>query len=107
ELIPRTTRAQKMDALSSMSTVAGYKAALMAAVTLGKFFPLLMTAAGTIAPARVFILGAGVAGLQAIAPSRRLGAVVEAFDVRPAVREEVQSLGGTFVALDLTDEKLL
>jgi H+-translocating NAD(P) transhydrogenase subunit alpha len=99
--IPRTTRAQRMDALSAMSTVAGYKAALLGATTLGKFFPLLMTAAGTIAPARVFILGAGVAGLQAIATSRRLGAVVEAFDVRPAVREEVQSLGATFVALDL------
>jgi NAD(P) transhydrogenase subunit alpha len=107
ELIPRTTRAQKMDALSSMSTVAGYKAVLMAATTLGKFFPLLMTAAGTIAPARVFVLGAGVAGLQAIATSRRLGAVVEAFDVRPAVREEVQSLGATFVALDLADEKMV
>ena len=86
-----------MDALSSMSTVAGYKAVLLAADSLGKFFPLLMTAAGTIAPARVFVLGAGVAGLQAIATARRLGAVVEAFDVRPAVREEVQSLGATFV----------
>jgi NAD(P) transhydrogenase subunit alpha len=101
ELVPRISRAQSMDALSSMSTVAGYKAALMAATSLGKFFPLLMTAAGTIAPARVFVLGAGVAGLQAIATSRRLGAVVEAFDVRPAVREEVQSLGATFVALEL------
>jgi NAD(P) transhydrogenase subunit alpha len=107
ELMPRTTRAQKMDALSSMSTAAGYKAALLAATTLGRFFPLLMTAAGTIAPARVFVLGAGVAGLQAIATSRRLGAVVEAFDVRPAVREEVQSLGATFVHLELTDEKLV
>ncbi len=103
ELVPRITRAQGMDALSSMSTVAGYKAILMAAAGLGKFFPLLMTAAGTIAPARVFVLGAGVAGLQAIATARRLGAVVEAFDVRPAVREEVQSLGATFVQLDLTD----
>src|SRR5881296_4450513 len=101
EMVPRTSRAQKMDALSSMSTVAGYKAVLVAADTLGKFFPLLMTAAGTIAPARVFVLGAGVAGLQAIATARRLGAIVEAFDVRPAVREEVQSLGATFVALEL------
>jgi len=107
ELLPRISRAQNMDALSSMSTVAGYKAALMAANSIGKFFPLLMTAAGTIAPARAFVLGAGVAGLQAIATSRRLGAVVEAFDVRPAVREEVQSLGATFIALDLTDEKLV
>ncbi len=104
ELIPRTSRAQKMDALSSMSTVAGYKAALIAANSLGRFFPLFMTAAGTLTPARVFVLGAGVAGLQAIATSRRLGAVVEAFDVRPAVREEVQSLGATFVSLDLTNE---
>jgi NAD(P) transhydrogenase subunit alpha len=97
ELIPRITRAQKMDALSSMSTVAGYKATLIAANHLGKFFPLLMTAAGTIPPARVFVLGAGVAGLTAIATARRLGAVVEGFDVRPAAREEVQSLGATFV----------
>ena len=101
EMVPRISRAQKMDALSSMSTAAGYKAALLAAGALGKFFPLLMTAAGTIAPARVFVIGAGVAGLQAIATSRRLGAVVEAFDVRPAVREEVQSLGATFVAPEL------
>jgi NAD(P) transhydrogenase subunit alpha len=107
ELVPRITRAQGMDALSSMSTVAGYKAALMAAGALGKFFPLLMTAAGTIAPARVFVLGAGVAGLQVIATSRRLGAVVEAFDVRPAVREEVQSLGATFVQLELTGEAMV
>ena len=104
EMIPRISRAQKMDALSSMSTVAGYKAVLMGAATLGKFFPLLMTAAGTIAPARLFVLGAGVAGLQAIATARRLGAVVEAFDVRPAVREEVQSLGATFVGHELLDE---
>jgi len=104
ELIPRITRAQAMDALSSMSTVAGYKAALLGATALGKFFPLLMTAAGTLAPARVFVLGAGVAGLQAIATARRLGAVLEAFDVRPAVREEVQSLGATFVQLVLTGE---
>ena len=102
ELIPRISRAQKMDALSSMSNVAGYKAALIAANSLSKFFPLLMTAAGTVAPAKVFVLGAGVAGLQAIATSRRLGAVVEAFDVRPAVAEEVQSLGATFVSLDIT-----
>jgi NAD(P) transhydrogenase subunit alpha len=101
EMIPRTSRAQKMDALSSMASVAGYKAALWGAGSLGKFFPLMMTAAGTIAPANVFVLGAGVAGLQAIATSRRLGAVVEAFDVRPAVREEVQSLGGKFVGLEL------
>jgi NAD(P) transhydrogenase subunit alpha len=101
EMVPRISRAQKMDALSSMSTAAGYKAALLAAASLGKFFPLLMTAAGTIAPARVFVIGAGVAGLQAIATSRRLGAVVEAFDVRPAVREEVQSLGANFVAPEL------
>ncbi|MGH7724496.1 MAG: Re/Si-specific NAD(P)(+) transhydrogenase subunit alpha [Candidatus Eiseniibacteriota bacterium] len=97
EKLPRTSRAQKMDALSSMSTVAGYKAVLIAAARLPRFFPLLMTAAGTVPPARVFILGAGVAGLQAIATARRLGAVVEAFDVRPAVREEAQSLGATFV----------
>ena len=104
EMIPRISRAQKMDALSSMSTVAGYKAVLIGAASLGKFFPLLMTAAGTIAPARVFVLGAGVAGLQAIATARRLGAVVEAFDVRPAVRDEVQSLGATFVGHELLDE---
>jgi NAD(P) transhydrogenase subunit alpha len=103
EMIPRISRAQKMDALSSMSTVAGYKAVLLGAGALGKFFPLLMTAAGTIAPARVFVLGAGVAGLQAIATARRLGAVVEAFDVRPAVRDEVQSLGATFVGHELLD----
>jgi NAD(P) transhydrogenase subunit alpha len=104
ERVPRITRAQKMDALSSMSTVAGYKAVLLAASALPRFFPLLMTAAGTIPPARVFVLGAGVAGLQAIATSRRLGAVVEAFDVRPAVREEVQSLGATFVAPEAVSE---
>src|SRR5439155_17386445 len=86
------------------SAFAGYKASLLGATALGKFFPLLMTAAGTIAPARVFVLGAGVAGLLAIATARRLGAVVEAFDVRPAVREEVQSLGAAFVQLDLTDQ---
>ena len=99
--LPRISRAQKMDALSSMATCAGYKAVLLAAHSSGKFFPLLMTAAGTVAPARVFVLGAGVAGLQAIATSRRLGAVVEAFDVRPAVKEEVQSLGATFVDMHL------
>ena len=98
ERLPRTSRAQKMDALSSMATVAGYRAVLLAAERLPRFFPLLMTAAGTIPPARAFVLGAGVAGLTAIATARRLGAVVEAFDVRPAVREEVESLGATFVA---------
>ena len=97
ERLPRTSRAQKMDALSSMATVAGYRAVLLAAARLPRFFPLLMTAAGTIPPARTFVLGAGVAGLTAIATARRLGAVVEAFDVRPAVREEVESLGATFV----------
>ena len=99
--LPRISRAQKMDALSSMASCAGYKAVLLAANASGKFFPLLMTAAGTVAPARVFVLGAGVAGLQAIATARRLGAVVEAFDVRPAVKEEVQSLGATFVDMQL------
>jgi len=98
ERLPRTSRAQKMDALSSMSTVAGYRAVLLAAFRLPRFFPLLMTAAGTIPPARAFVLGAGVAGLTAIATARRLGAVVEAFDVRPAVKEEVESLGATFVS---------
>jgi NAD(P) transhydrogenase subunit alpha len=101
ELMPRITRAQDMDALSAMSTVAGYHIALMAAVRLPRFFPLLMTAAGTITPARVLVLGAGVAGLQAIATAKRLGAVVEAFDIRPAVREQVESLGATFVEVDL------
>ena len=94
EMIPRTSRAQSMDALSSMASVAGYKAALWGAGTLGKFFPLKMTAAGTIAPANVFVLGCGVAGLEALATCRKLGAVVEAYDVRPAVKEEVESLGG-------------
>src|SRR5215475_1993404 len=101
ELIPRTTRAQSMDALSSMATVAGYKAVLIAADILPKLFPMLTTAAGTITPARVLILGVGVAGLQAIATARRLGAVVSAYDVRPAVKEQVQSLGGRFVELQL------
>jgi len=104
ERLPRISRAQSMDALSSMSTAAGYKAVLIAAEALPRFFPLLMTAAGTIAPARVFVLSAGVAGLQAIATARRLGGVVEAFDVRPAVKEEVQSLGATFVAPELASE---
>jgi NAD(P) transhydrogenase subunit alpha len=99
--IPRVTRAQPMDALSSQSTVAGYKAALLAAEHLGKFFPMLTTAAGTIPPARVLVLGAGVAGLQAIATARRLGAVVSAFDVRPVVKEQVESLGAGFLELDV------
>ena len=97
ELLPRITRAQAMDVLSSMATAAGYHAVLMAAVRLPRFMPLLMTAAGTVRPARVLVVGAGVAGLQAIATARRLGAVVEAFDVRPAVREQVESLGARFV----------
>ena len=101
ELVPRTTRAQMMDALSSQSTVAGYKAVLLAANSLQKFFPMLMTAAGTVRPARVLVIGAGVAGLQAIATARRIGAVVEAFDTRPVVKEQVQSLGATFVELDV------
>jgi NAD(P) transhydrogenase subunit alpha len=104
ECIPRLSRAQSMDALSSQATVAGYKAVLLAADALGKFFPRLTTAAGTIAPARVLVIGAGVAGLMAIATARRLGAVVEAFDIRPAVREEVQSLGATFVGMELAAE---
>lgn len=101
ELMPRITRAQPMDALSAMSTIAGYKAVLIAANRLHKFFPLLMTAAGTVTPARVLVIGAGVAGLQAIATARRLGAVVEAYDTRPVAKEQVESLGGKFVALDL------
>jgi NAD(P) transhydrogenase subunit alpha len=101
ELMPRITRAQSMDALSSMATVAGYKAVLLAASTLPRMFPMLMTAAGTVAPARVFIMGAGVAGLQAISAARRLGAKVEAYDVRPAVKEQVQSLGAKFVEVPL------
>jgi NAD(P) transhydrogenase subunit alpha len=99
ELMPRTTRAQSMDALSSMATISGYKAVLIAADTLPKIFPMLTTAAGTITPARVFIMGCGVAGLQAIATARRLGAVVSAYDLRPAVKEQVQSLGGRFVEI--------
>ena len=105
ELVPRTTRAQMMDALSSQSTVAGYKAVLLAANALQKFFPMLMTAAGTVRPARVLVIGAGVAGLQAIATARRIGAVVEAFDTRPVVKEQVQSLGATFVELDVRPEQ--
>ena len=101
ELLPRITRAQSMDALSSMATVAGYKAVLLAAGTLPKMFPMFMTAAGTIKPAKVFIVGAGVAGLQAISAAKRLGAVVSAYDVRPTVREQVESLGGKFVEMDL------
>ncbi|GJQ57953.1 MAG: Re/Si-specific NAD(P)(+) transhydrogenase subunit alpha [Candidatus Scalindua sp. AMX11] len=100
ECIPRLARTQSMDALSSMASIAGYRAVLMAANHLGKFFPLLMTAAGTIPPAKVLILGAGVAGLQAIATARRLGAHVEAFDTRPAVREQVESLGAHFVEME-------
>lgn len=101
ELMPRITRAQSMDVLSSMATIAGYKAVLMAAIRLPKIFPMLMTAAGTLNAAKVFVVGAGVAGLQAIATARRLGAVVEAYDVRPAVKEQVQSLGAKFVELGL------
>jgi NAD(P) transhydrogenase subunit alpha len=101
ELLPRTTRAQAMDVLSSQANIAGYKAVLLAAAELPKMAPMLTTAAGTIAPAKVFVIGAGVAGLSAIATARRLGAVVEAYDVRPAVREEVESLGARFVELPL------
>jgi len=101
ELMPRITRAQSMDVLSSQSTVAGYKAVLIGAAALPKFLPMLTTAAGNVSPAKVFIIGAGVAGLQAIATARRLGGVVSAFDVRPAAREQVLSLGATFVANDL------
>jgi NAD(P) transhydrogenase subunit alpha len=101
ELVPRTTRAQAMDALSSMATVAGYKAVLLAADSVPRMFPMLMTAAGTVPPARVLVLGAGVAGLQAIATARRLGAVVEGYDVRKAAGEQVRSLGATFLEVDL------
>lgn len=104
ELMPRITRAQSMDVLSSMATVAGYRAVLLAATELPKMFPLMMTAAGSLSPARVFVIGAGVAGLQAIATSRRLGAVVQAYDVRPAVREQCESLGAKFVELPLETE---
>src|SRR3989338_6875281 len=102
-LIPRIARAQKMDALSSQRNVAGYKAVLMAADALGKFMPLLMTAAGTISPAKVLVIGAGVAGLQAIATAKRLGAVVEAYDTRPVVKEQVESLGARFIEIPLTE----
>ena len=105
ESIPRITRAQPMDALSSQATVSGYKAVLLAAERLPRFFPMLMTAAGTVAPAKVLVLGAGVAGLQAIATARRLGAVVSGFDVRPVVREQVESLGATFLELGVVGEE--
>lgn len=101
EMMPRISRAQSMDILSSMATIAGYKAVLLAADSLPKIFPMMMTAAGTLAAARVFVVGAGVAGLQAIASARRLGATVQAYDVRPVVREQVESLGGKFVELEL------
>jgi len=101
ELMPRTTRAQSMDALSSMGTICGYKAVLIAADTLPRIFPMLTTAAGTVTPARILVIGAGVAGLQAIATARRLGAVVSAYDMRPASKEQVQSLGGRFVELPI------
>jgi NAD(P) transhydrogenase subunit alpha len=101
ELMPRITRAQSMDALSSMATVAGYKAVLLAADSLPRMFPMLMTAAGTVAPARVLVIGAGVAGLQAIATARRLGAVVSGYDIRAAVKEQIESLGARFIVLDV------
>ena len=104
EMMPRITRAQSMDVLSSMATIAGYKAVLLAANELPKMFPMMMTAAGTVAPAKVFVVGAGVAGLQAIASAKKLGAIVEAYDVRPAVKEQVESLGGKFVELELETE---
>ena len=104
DAIPRITRAQPMDALSSQATVAGYKAVLLAAAALPKFFPMLTTAAGTIAPAKALVIGAGVAGLQAIATARRLGAVVEAFDTRPVVKEQVQSLGAKFLEIELGEQ---
>jgi NAD(P) transhydrogenase subunit alpha len=105
ESIPRITRAQPMDALSSQATVSGYKAVLLAADRLPKFLPMLMTAAGTVAPAKVLVIGAGVAGLQAIATARRLGAVVSGFDVRPVVKEQVESLGATFLELGVVGEE--
>ena len=101
ELIPRTTRAQSMDVLSSLATISGYEAVLLAARALPKIFPMLMTAAGTITPAKVFVIGAGVAGLQAIATARRLGAVVSAYDVRPAVKDQIVSVGAKFISLDV------
>ena len=103
ELMPRITRAQSMDALSSMATIAGYKAVLIAADSLPRMFPMLMTAAGTLTPARVLVIGAGVAGLQAIATARRLGAVVSGYDIRTAVKEQIESLGARFVVLDMGD----
>ena len=104
ELIPRTTRAQSMDALSSQANIAGYKAVLLAAASLPQIFPMMTTAAGTIPPAKVLVLGAGVAGLQAIATARRLGALVEAFDIRPTVKEEVQSVGAKFIEINLEED---
>jgi NAD(P) transhydrogenase subunit alpha len=104
ELMPRITRAQSMDALSSMATISGYKAVLLAAGALPRMFPMLMTAAGTVAPAKVLVIGAGVAGLQAIATARRLGAVVSGYDIRAAVKEQIESLGARFVVLDLGGE---
>ena len=104
ELVPRISRAQRMDALSAMSSAAGYKAVLLAASTLNKFFPLMMTAAGTISPANILVIGAGVAGLQAIATAKRLGARVKAFDTRPVVKEQVESLGAEFVSLETSEE---
>ena len=101
ELMPRITRAQSMDALSSMATISGYKAVVLAADSLPRMFPMLMTAAGTVAPARVLVIGAGVAGLQAIATARRLGALVSGYDIRPAVKEQIESLGARFVVLDI------
>ncbi|MGH7607404.1 MAG: NAD(P) transhydrogenase subunit alpha, partial [Gemmatimonadales bacterium] len=103
-LLPRITRAQPMDVLSSQATIAGYRAVLLAASAAPRLFPMLVTAAGTLVPARVLVLGAGVAGLQAIATARRLGAVVSAFDVRPAVKEQVESLGATFVAMEIGEQ---
>src|SRR5207253_7345706 len=105
EAIPRISRAQAMDALSSQANLGGYKAVLIAAGEMGRLFPMMMTAAGTVAPAKVLVLGAGVAGLQALATARRLGAVVTGFDVRPAVREQVESLGATFLDLGVTGEE--
>lgn len=104
--VPRTTRAQTMDAMSSMSTIAGYKAVLLAADTIGRFFPLLMTAAGTVPPARVVVIGAGVAGLQALATARRLGAITAACDARPAVREQIQSVGASFIDMSVPVEEV-
>ncbi len=104
ELVPRISRAQSIDVLSSMATIAGYKAVLLAASSLPKMYPMMMTAAGTITPAKVFVVGAGVAGLQAIATARRLGAVVQAYDVRPAVKDQVQSLGAKFIELEMETE---